>query len=249
MKAILSVAFARPGLAAKLAEVTKVVLDDLPEAREVLPREGKCVGHRRLLGAMSGEWEGDEDPLLVHLQADDVAAFSRLIQSKASPDFNEPHPVERVKHDFLIAVKSWGWCNARLLEIAGQFGASKCARYLLANSAEARLEEEAAAIFGGSPELVRMLDHEFRGGRSELRPADLGGFLGPERGCREVVVGAARELVDGAQRAAASFGRVSRRQPRRRARIAGVGFASTEASPSDDSRWEGDAAGRDRRGA
>jgi hypothetical protein len=157
MKAILSVAFGRPGLAAELAEVTQVVLDDLPGVRAFLPREGECVGHRRLLGALGGEWEGDEDPLLVHLRADDVNAFSMLIHSSASPDFNKSHRVERVKQDFLTTVKDWARHEASLLEIAARFGASKCARFLLANDADVRLEEAEAAIFGGSRELIRMM--------------------------------------------------------------------------------------------
>jgi hypothetical protein len=178
--ALLDAVFALPSRAAVLAEVVCLVVSEHPEARDYLPSDPSCAGHRLLLDFLSGKAPEPASRLLSALEKDDVKAFASELFSKQPVNFDAKVEVAVANGDVLLWSRSPGdsfGCRLEsLLQLSGRFAAPSCARFLLSNGAKVGLGEAEAAAFGGDSDIIRLMlerlpssEESTRGGGSEGR--------------------------------------------------------------------------------
>jgi hypothetical protein len=94
--------------------------------------------------------------LTAALMIDDVGELRSQLFATDEPNFNQDLRVVSAGGD-VFELPSRGNRHLSILAVASQFGAVRCARFLLANAVRAEASEVGAAFRNGNAELVRLL--------------------------------------------------------------------------------------------
>jgi hypothetical protein len=171
---------ARPTRWRGMSHALKEILQRFPESAKSLEGQGKLsVGEQLLWLSIDGcdresvagsldptqpnfvvawrEFHGRRNsPLLTPLVTDDVGSLRSQLLATGELSVHQFLEVVAVGGDMLEASKSEGR-TLSLLAVAAQFGAVRCAQFLLTNGAMVRAAEVEAAFRGGNGKVIRLL--------------------------------------------------------------------------------------------